>query len=760
MSYDVWDRQTIITHPNHDIEDDVPRYTTEFTYDEEDSLLSVEDENDKTVTFEYDAVGRLTDTYNQKNEHEQYVRNSRGFVTQVINGRGKSRYYVYTDRGDLYYYRHYLGGISYQGELYSYDGNANTTSHSYYQWGFATGGESKFYEYDVANRLIEVDYDTGSMTNVTFDYDAADRMIEMVDGTGTTTWDYWDDGQVKEMASPQGTVLYDYYATTGRLQYLTEVISGGTNIVTTYTYDDAGRTETIDKFGETTTFEYDEASRPEKMTYDTGAYALYTYDGRSRIKAVEHKNSSNTLLRKETNTYDPASRITSRYEGPASGGVTTTFGYDDAGQLTSESSSGYSASYTYDANGNRATRTVNSVMETYTVDDSDKLTSVTWSNGLVNYSKEYAYHYSGRPTSITLKTNGVTTATRTFTWDKESRITALTDGTTSASYVYNGFTARTSKTVGGTSTTYKRAGASAVSPVVANTTGGTTTNHLPGISSKTGGTSTFSHSGIKNGVLQSNSSQTNTGTKRYDAFGNVLATTGSWTTQFSYGAPFGYQSDSEFGYQLLGHRFYDPSTGRFLTRDPIKDGRNWYAYCEGNPVSFGDPNGNQAILASPQTVPLLTPKTGILPRIGHAIQRWFPKNRGFKDGYPKEEKLNPGDVIQRYGSDKGRYVSPEGLTESQVGLEPQGLAPRLFRVLQEISVQGGPARPVPEWGAEGGGWQYLLPQSISELVSSGFLAPKSGVLFQNMMDALDEGQRSEALRERIRQDIERFNRMA
>jgi hypothetical protein len=31
--------------------------------------------------------------------------------------------------------------------------------------------------------------------------DDADRRIEMVDGTGTTTWDYWDDGQVKEMAS-------------------------------------------------------------------------------------------------------------------------------------------------------------------------------------------------------------------------------------------------------------------------------------------------------------------------------------------------------------------------------------------------------------------------------------------------------------------------------------------------------------------------------------------------------------------------------
>ena len=418
---------------------------------------------------------------------------------------------------------------------------------------------------------------------------AADRMIEMVDGTGTTTWDYWDDGQVKEMASPQGTVLYDYYATTGRLQYLTEVISGGTNIVTTYTYDDAGRTETIDKFGETTTFEYDEASRPEKMIYDTGAYALYTYDGRSRIKAVEHKNSSNTLLRKETNVYDPASRITSRYEGPASGGVTTTFGYDDAGQLTSESSSGYSASYSYDANGNRTNRTVNGVSETYTVDDSDKLTSVTWSNGLVNYSKEYAYHYSGRPTSITYKTNGVTQATETMTWDKESRM--LTNSLANASYVYNGFDARVSKTVSSTTTTFKRAGADPVSPLLSDVAGSTTTNYLPGISSRVGSTSTFSHSGIKNGILQTNSSQSNTATKRYDAFGNELSTSGTWQTRFDYGGGFGYQRDDESGYKLLGHRYYDPEIGRFLTRDPMKDGRNWYAYCANGPADATDPEG-------------------------------------------------------------------------------------------------------------------------------------------------------------------------
>ena len=26
--------------------------------------------------------------------------------------------------------------------------------------------------------------------------------------------------------------------------------------------------------------------------------------------------------------------------------------------------------------------------------------------------------------------------------------------------------------------------------------------------------------------------------------------------------------------------YYDPSTGRFISEDPIRDGLNWYVYCE------------------------------------------------------------------------------------------------------------------------------------------------------------------------------------
>jgi len=51
--------------------------------------------------------------------------------------------------------------------------------------------------------------------------------------------------------------------------------------------------------------------------------------------------------------------------------------------------------------------------------------------------------------------------------------------------------------------------------------------------------------------------------------------------------------DTETGLQLLTHRYYDPATGRFMTRDPISyaGGISLYSHVTSNPVNFADPNG-------------------------------------------------------------------------------------------------------------------------------------------------------------------------
>jgi RHS repeat-associated protein len=113
----------------------------------------------------------------------------------------------------------------------------------------------------------------------------------------------------------------------------------------------------------------------------------------------------------------------------------------------------------------------------------------------------------------------------------------------------------------------------------------------PRISEHRGGVSKFLHQDYLGSTKQiTGSNQTVTDTRQYDAFGLQTGATGSSPTPFGFAGGWGYQQDST-GLQLLGHRYYDPSTGRFLTRDPIKDGRNWYGYCGNNPVVNIDPSG-------------------------------------------------------------------------------------------------------------------------------------------------------------------------
>jgi len=172
--------------------------------------------------------------------------------------------------------------------------------------------------------------------------------------------------------------------------------------------------------------------------------------------------------------------------------------------------------------------------------------------------------------------------------DYEDRVTSIMrPGMTTNTFAYNGFGARVSKTDSAGTATYLRSGTSVVAPVIADS--GAT--YTPGVSERRGTESRFYHGDIKNFVEQTDSSGQIVSSQQYDAFGNPVSSTGTWSGPFAYGGRFGYQSDSDTSLSLLGHRYYDSTTGRFLSRDPIGDGRNWYVYVANNPVRFADPRG-------------------------------------------------------------------------------------------------------------------------------------------------------------------------
>jgi RHS repeat-associated protein len=78
----------------------------------------------------------------------------------------------------------------------------------------------------------------------------------------------------------------------------------------------------------------------------------------------------------------------------------------------------------------------------------------------------------------------------------------------------------------------------------------------------------------------------------YDPYGRpttVVAPPPDGRVAFGYA---GQYTDPETGYQYLRARYYDPTTGQFLTRDPANAlTRSAYGYVGGNPLNAADPSG-------------------------------------------------------------------------------------------------------------------------------------------------------------------------
>ena len=82
-------------------------------------------------------------------------------------------------------------------------------------------------------------------------------------------------------------------------------------------------------------------------------------------------------------------------------------------------------------------------------------------------------------------------------------------------------------------------------------------------------------------------------TYTYDAWGNILSTSGTLSSTLGVDNPIryrGYYYDVETGFYYLNSRYYDPRYGQFISIDSVESG-DLFGYCDNNPVNAVDRTG-------------------------------------------------------------------------------------------------------------------------------------------------------------------------
>jgi RHS repeat-associated protein len=485
-------------------------------------------------------------------------------------------------------------------------------------------GYTTTFTYDADGNLLEKTADPAhpslvlnhAPAKVRYTYNAFDlpATAETVTTGGSVltskAWTYDAHGRLMAVAAPGGTLNYTRDIQ-DRITGVSSSNAGGISLQ--YGHNTAGQLSTITDHRHSTprvhSINWLPSGAIDNVQSTNGLKHHYTRDSQKRVTQLSIADSANSVLETFGHSYNDAGRRTTSVEGS---GRSISYAYNNIHRLTSEeiAVNGVSAGlpttpgtlgYDYDAVGNRLTRTSDLAApapgnQAFSYNNNDELAGVT-------------YDLNGNPTA----SNG-----NTDIYDFEDRLIRRTrsDGTV-IDLAYDAEGNRVQKTVTAPgqptkATTYLIDSASAsgwpqcVEEVL--TQPGTTNQaqrtiyqygpHGP-ISQQTTGSPEAdflldAHGSVRaladaNGHILAAAD--------YDAYSIPLATAGTIATTSGLGYN-GEYYDADLGLIYLRARYYDPSTGRFLNRDPyqgaFEDPQSLHAYhFTGNdPVNGIDPSGN------------------------------------------------------------------------------------------------------------------------------------------------------------------------
>ncbi|MFF9027811.1 RHS repeat-associated core domain-containing protein [Streptomyces iakyrus] len=513
--------------------------TREYTYNKdtptcggfEGQRCTAKDANSKVTSFEYDTKGNLKKvTPPAPLGTTQYTYDALGRVETVTDGRGIKTVYVYDNRDRVTKVSSTNATVT-----YSYDGDGNVRTRT-----DASGTTG--WTYDKLNR----------------------ESVRTLQNGAQTALAYTPGGEVDHYTDPTGKTDYTWDKA-GRLDYLTAPDGKKTD----FDHDDNDkRTKTVYPGGTTQSVTIDDNGRPEAIKTTSGTTTLidltYSYKNTAGKDTTKIRTRTDNLTKyKTTYDYDSQDRLRYALEADSAGARKASWLYcwDKAGNLTSQ-----------DGSKNACPGGT-----TYTYDDASELTGKNGSTTGWSYDK------------LGNETAGASTTARTNeTWTDHSQLSGITAGGKSYDLVHAGTDNSERTKLGSTWFHHTALGLAS-----------TTTN------------------GVDTGFIREPAGTLNsmtTGGKSYyyltDATGNVLGLaddTGKRTHTYAYGptglprgttteaAPQPHRYTGAYldptGLYKMGHRYYDPSLGRFTQPDPSGQESNPYLYTGGDPVNNVDPSG-------------------------------------------------------------------------------------------------------------------------------------------------------------------------
>ena len=544
------------------------------TFNADGTIHSVSDPDGTGFTSGY-TNGQLTTLTDTQGNVTTLQYNTQGRIASVTDPEGRVTTYGYdAATGTL---------------LTSVTTPAGTTSFSYVMSGAAANavaqvtypdGTNDYFDYDAQGRLVGTHRDGGQQP-VTYTYDDSQPgavAVTQADGS-TITYLLNDLGLAAETVDAAGNVSQvTFDAVSNPIR-----VAGPGPVVTGLTYDALGNvTGIVDPLGNRTTFSYAPAlNRLASIRDANGNITRYATNAQGQLTTTTYDDGS-----QEKYTYDAAGNVSTSTDR---NGQTTQLSYDPTGTtLTREVLADNSqATFTYDAHHNLTSATNANGTTTYTYDAADRLTGVSYPNGL---SLHYSYDAAGRRSQM-MDQNGYTV---NYAYDFLGRLFRLTDGSGNpiVTYSYDAVGRLARKDLGnGTYTTYAYDSRGNVSEVANFAPDGSTVSKFdytydaqgnPLTITSAQGTTTYAYDAagqLVSVILPGG----RTVTYAYDAAGNRTTVTDS-------GTPTSYTTNNLNEYTAAGATTYRYDAAGNLIAQTDASGTTSYAY---------DQNGRLTQVVSP-----------------------------------------------------------------------------------------------------------------------------------------------------------------